>query len=67
MAYQTAEKFLELLAESRSLQSQQELVDAWSIPRLTRFAFGKGFIFSEADLKTALESFDRQRRAVAGG
>ena len=63
MAWQTAVKFLELLAENPNLQTHQRLADAWSIPALTRFAAGKGFIFSEADLKVALESFNQYRQS----
>jgi hypothetical protein len=63
MAWQTAAMFLELLATNRNLQTHQQLADAWSISALTRFAAGKGFIFSEADLRVALESFTRQRVA----
>jgi hypothetical protein len=62
MARQTAEKFLELLAENRNLQTHQQLAAAWSVPALTRFAVGKGFIFTEAELKAALEQFARQQR-----
>ncbi len=62
MAWQTAEKFLELLATNRNLQTHQWLADAYSIPALTHFASIKGFLFSEADLKTALESFSQQRQ-----
>jgi hypothetical protein len=63
MSWQTAEAFLELLAADRNLQTHQKLADAWTIPTLTRFARGKGFIFSEADLKIAIESFSQQRQA----
>ncbi|MBZ0300836.1 MAG: Nif11-like leader peptide family natural product precursor [Anaerolineae bacterium] len=63
MSWQTAEVFLELLAADRNLQTHQKLADAWTIPALTRFARGKGFIFSEADLKVAMESFTRQPQA----
>lgn len=62
MARQTAEKFLELLATNQNLQTHQWLADAWSIPALTHFASVKGFLFSEADLKAAMESFSRQRQ-----
>lgn len=61
MAWQTAEKFLELLAVNRNLQTHQQLADAWTIPALTRFAAAKGFSFTEADLKVASEKFARQR------
>lgn len=63
MSWQTAEKFLELLAADRNLQTHQKLADAWTILALTRFARGKGFIFSKADLKIAMESFSQQRQA----
>jgi hypothetical protein len=62
MSWQTAEKFLDLLSDDRNLQTHQKLANAQTIPALTRFASSKGFIFSEADLKIALESFARQRR-----
>ncbi|HLU09229.1 MAG TPA: Nif11-like leader peptide family natural product precursor [Oceanobacillus sp.] len=62
MAWQTAAMFLELLATDRNLQTHQRLADAWTIPALTQFARGKGFIFSEADLKVALESFNQRRQ-----
>jgi hypothetical protein len=62
MARQTAEKFLELLAENPNLQTHQQLAGAWTVPELTHFAAGKGFIFTEADLKAALEQFARQHR-----
>ena len=61
MAKQTADKFLELLEANRNLQTHQKLADAWSVPALTRFAAGKGFIFSPEDLRAALESFTRKR------
>lgn len=54
MAWQTAEMFLSLLATNRNLQTHQHLAEAWSVSALTRFAAGKGFIFSEADLRAAL-------------
>lgn len=60
MAWQTAEKFLELLATNQNLYTHLNLAEAWSIPALTHFAAIKGFIFSEADLKIAMESFARQ-------
>lgn len=63
MSWQTAEKFLELLAADRNLQTHQKLADAWTVPTLTRFAKGKGFIFSEDDLKVAMATFSQQRRA----
>ena len=63
MAWQTAEAFLELLAADRNLQTHQKLAAAWTIPTLTRFARGKGFIFSETDLEIAMESFSQQRQA----
>ena len=63
MARQTAEKFLELLAVNRNLQTHLQLANARTIPALTRFAAGKGFIFTEADLKVALEKSPRQQTA----
>ena len=63
MAWQTAEAFLELLAADRNLQTHQKLADAWTIPTLIRFARGKGFIFSEADLKIAMETSSQQQQA----
>lgn len=61
MAWQTAEKFLELLATNANLQTHRRLANAWTIPEVTRFAASKGFIFSEEDLKVALESTDQYR------
>ena len=63
MARQTAEIFLERLAANRSLQTHQRLAEAWTVPALTRFAANKGFLFSEADLKVAMESLGRRRPA----
>jgi hypothetical protein len=63
MARQTAQKFLELLATNRSLQTHQQLIGARSISALTRFAVSRGFIFSEADLKVAMESVKQQHQA----
>lgn len=64
MAWQTAEKFLELLAADRILRTHQRLDNAWSTPELIRFAKKKGFLFSAADLETAMKSFVRQQQAA---
>ncbi len=61
MAWQTAEKYVELLASDHSLQTHHRLAGAWSIPEVTRFAAGKGFIFTEEDLRTVLEKYPQQR------
>jgi predicted ribosomally synthesized peptide with nif11-like leader len=63
MAPQTAEKFLELLSTDHHLRTHQQLAQARTIPAITRFAAGKGFIFTEADLKSVLAKlFTRQRQ-----
>lgn len=58
MSQQCAAKFLELLAINPNLRTHQALANAWNVSDLTRFAAGKGFMFSEGDLKQALQTFD---------
>lgn len=58
MSIQCATKFLELLATNPNLRTHQALADAWDVPQVTRFAAEKGFIFSEQDLKQALQQVD---------
>jgi predicted ribosomally synthesized peptide with nif11-like leader len=54
MAVQTAEKFLERLEREPTLKAQLAIINPRSLRQFVTFAQGKGFIFSEDDLKAAL-------------
>jgi len=57
MSLQTAQKFLELMSQSRVMQSQFRVADPPNLDKLLRFAHGKGFVMTAEDLDAALKDF----------
>jgi predicted ribosomally synthesized peptide with nif11-like leader len=64
MAVQTAQKFLERIAYDKTLQNHFRIAAPNNPAKVVRFAAGKGFIFSEDDLRAALKSFPQNDRHI---
>lgn len=57
MTLETAREFLKLLASNTGLQTQFNTTSPEGPAAILRFARGKGFIFSEDDLRAALADY----------
>lgn len=57
MSVAAAIKFLERMEKEETLRSQLYVSRADDMARLLQFAHGKGFVLSEDDLRTALETY----------
>lgn len=56
MAVQTAIKFLELLEHHSPTRTQYAVSNPETLEEITRWAMGKGFIFTPDDLEQAMET-----------
>lgn len=58
MALETALKFLERLEKEETLRTQLYISRVDTLERLVQFAHGKGFVVSQEDMITALETYE---------
>ncbi len=65
MSLEAANKFLARLEKEESLRTQLYVNGVADIARLRQFAHGKGFILSEEELKSALQTY--KPKLASGG
>jgi predicted ribosomally synthesized peptide with nif11-like leader len=64
MSVETARKFVELLAEDDAMQHQFNTTNPVGAEAVLQFAQAKGFIITEADLRTVLEDYPGGERLL---